>query len=118
MIQLLKIIFMVIFGVMVFSVTSASLEENMFQLPPQVSQDPWFITGLWDAYFGFLTFYCWVFYRSPSWISRLVWFLLIMSLGNMAMAIYVLIILFKIPANTPASQWASSILLRPLPKNT
>jgi hypothetical protein len=31
----------------------------------------WTIATLMDAYFGFLTFYVWVFYKEMRWLPRL-----------------------------------------------
>jgi hypothetical protein len=50
----------------------------------------WTIATLCDAYCGFLTFYVWVLYKEQRPTRRLVWFIAIMALGNMAMAAYVL----------------------------
>ena len=63
----------------------------------------WTIATLCDAYFGFLTFYTWVFYKETRWLARIGWFLAIMVLGNMAMACYVLLQLVRLPAGQPAS---------------
>ena len=78
----------------------ASLSESLFKIPPQVTGDPWFIATLFDAYCGFVTFYVWVFYKEKSILVRSIWFVLIMALGNIAMASYVLIKLFKLPQNS------------------
>jgi hypothetical protein len=64
-----------------------------------VGGHPWFIATLFDAYFGFLTFYLWVCYKEPSIALRVFWFVAIMLLGNMGMASYMLIQLFMLPAN-------------------
>ncbi len=50
----------------------------------------WTIATLFDAYFGFITFYMWVIYKERSAVKRVVWFVTIMGLGNMAMSIYML----------------------------
>jgi hypothetical protein len=50
----------------------------------------WTIATLIDAYYGFLTFYVWVFYKEARAAGRIGWFVAIMLLGNMAMAAYVL----------------------------
>jgi len=63
---------------------------------------PWAVATLFDAYFGFLTFYVWVAYKERSWAAKAVWFLLIMGLGNMAMSAYVLVQLFKLRPEQPA----------------
>lgn len=51
----------------------------------------WTIATMLDAYFGFLTFYVWVFYKELRWLPRIAWFTAIMLFGNMAMSGYVLI---------------------------
>jgi hypothetical protein len=58
--------------------------------------EPWFVATCADAYCGFLTFYVWVFYKERSTVSRVVWFLAVMGLGNIAMAVYVLVQLLRL----------------------
>jgi hypothetical protein len=50
----------------------------------------WTIATLTDAYYGFITFYVWVFYKEARALPRIGWFIAIMLLGNMAMSAYVL----------------------------
>lgn len=64
---------------------------------PAAGTHPWFVATLFDAYFGFLWFWLWVAYKERSWPARLVWLALILMLGNMAMAAYVLIRIAKLP---------------------
>ena len=63
----------------------------------------WTFATLCDAYFGFLTFYAWVFYKELRWVPRIAWFIAIMAFGNMAMATYVLIQLGRLRTNEPTS---------------
>ncbi len=56
----------------------------------------WTIATLADAYCGFITFYAWVHLREPSWLTRSLWFIAIMALGNMAMASYALLQLSRL----------------------
>ena len=64
--------------------------------------NPWAVATLYDAYFGFFTFWCWAAYKERSIAARIIWFLLIMSLGNIAMSLYVLIQLFRLkPGESP-----------------
>jgi Protein of unknown function (DUF1475) len=67
----------------------------------------WTIATLMDAYFGFLTFFVWVFYKELRWSRRILWFIGIMLLGNMAMSAYVLRQLLKLRPH----QDAASILM-------
>jgi hypothetical protein len=63
----------------------------------------WTIATLMDAYFGFLTFYVWVFFKESRWLPRIAWFVAIMLLGNMAMSIYVLLQLMRLSPGQDAS---------------
>lgn len=63
----------------------------------------WTIATLIDAYYAFLTFYVWVFYKETRALPRLGWFVAIMLLGNMAMAAYVLLQLARLREGEPAS---------------
>ena len=96
MITVLKIIFSFILVSMLYVTTWASLELNLFTHLPTLLKDPWVIATLFDAYYGFITFYLWVCYKENSMIARLLWLIGIMLLGNIAMALYMLIELFKL----------------------
>lgn len=79
------------------AVTSwASMHCPMFQIPGDVVGHPWFIATLVDAYWAFFAFACWVMWKEQRLAARGLWFLVIMLLGNMAMALYVLRELFSI----------------------
>ena len=65
---------------------------------PAAGNSPWLVATLFDAYFGFLWFWLWVAYKETSWFARALWLLLILLTGNMAMAVYMLIQLWKLPA--------------------
>ena len=74
----------------------ASSVQALWKIPAEVVQNPWFIATLFDAYFGFLFFWLWVVYKERGWGARLGWLVGILLLGNIAMAIYVLIQTFKV----------------------
>ncbi|MGH8455912.1 MAG: DUF1475 family protein [Stenotrophobium sp.] len=69
---------------------------------PRAGNNPWFIATLFDTFFAFLWFWLWVAYKETGWIARIVWLLLIFTLGNMAMGAYVLIQLLRLPAGAGA----------------
>lgn len=106
----LKLLFAGILIYMVSMTTWVSVHKSIMLSPNEFSwaQSPWAVATLFDAYFGFVTFYAWVFYKETSWLARMVWFVAIMGLGNIAMSSYVLIQLFKLRPEQPAS----AILLR------
>ena len=93
----LKLLFAAILFTMIAVTTWASLDRSVFQAG-NLLDDPWGVATLVDAYMGFLTFFVWVAYKETGLGKRLVWFVLIMGLGNIAMAAYVLIQLFGLPA--------------------
>lgn len=99
MIWFLRCFFIVVL-VSMLSVTSwASMQCALWDTPRAVATHPWFIATLFDTYWAFLTFYCWVAYKEHSWIARMAWLLGILLLGNIAMAVYMIIQLFRVPAN-------------------
>lgn len=75
---------------------------------PAGGNNPWFIATTFDAYFGFLWFWAWVAYKETSNLARGLWLVLILSLGNMAMAAYMFLQLRKLPAGAGAE----ALLLR------
>jgi hypothetical protein len=79
----------------------ASALVPLWQTPRTLVQHPWFIATLFDCYFGFLTFYLWVAYRESSWLARALWLIAILALGNIAMAGYMLIALWRLPSSAP-----------------
>ena len=53
--------------------------------------DHWFRATLVNVYCGFPFFWLWVAWREQSIVRGALWFVLIMCLGNIAMALYVLL---------------------------
>jgi len=98
----LKILFAIVFLTMVGVTSHAQSQIPIWKVSENVTHDPWFIATLFDAYFGFVTFYCWVFYKERSILGKFLWFILIMLGGNMAMAAYMLVQLFRIPSQGTA----------------
>ncbi|MEO6784802.1 MAG: DUF1475 family protein [Chthoniobacteraceae bacterium] len=104
MIWFLRIAFIVIL-ISMFAVTGwASSVIALWKTPRAVATHPWFIATLFDTYFAFLTFYAWVAYKETSKVARFVWLIAILLLGNIAMAIYMLNQLFRLPTNATMEQ--------------
>lgn len=99
MVRTLKILFALIFILMVGITTWASLDKNVIQGFADIWAQPWGVATLADAYCGFLTFYAWVFYRETSLAARMGWFVTIMIFGNIAMSVYVLMVIFRAGPN-------------------
>ncbi len=102
---LLKFLFAGILVAMIICTNYATRHQSVLHWTGMTAgQDRyWTIATLFDAYFGFLTFYVWVFYKERRWMPRVIWFIAIMALGNMAMASYLLWQLSRLRQDEPAS---------------
>jgi hypothetical protein len=85
-------------GVSIWATGHQDIGAAIRELAANPAGNPWFIATLFDTYFGFLWFWLWVAYKETSWAARIVWLLLILALGNIAMAIYVLIQVARLPS--------------------
>jgi hypothetical protein len=97
----LKLLFAGIFVAMVYINIKAARTISLFASWDNFAANPWAVATLWDAYCGFLTFFVWVCYKETSMGLRILWFVLIMGLGNITMSLYVLIKLFELKAGEP-----------------
>jgi hypothetical protein len=80
-----------VLAVMLYVTISASLHQDVVSATRQLWPDPWFRATLADAYCGFLFFWLWVAWREQSAAKSILWFVLIMTMGNIAMAAYLLL---------------------------
>jgi hypothetical protein len=108
MIWPLRIAFILVLVTMLCATSWASWHCPLWETPHAVVGHPWFIATLFDCYFGFLTFYAWLFYKEPAWPARIGWLVAILLLGNIAMSSYMLITLFRLPPDAHISR----VLLR------
>jgi len=102
----LFILFGGILAAMLAVTTTASLHQPLWEWGGLKAEPDrwWTYATLADAYFGFLTFYAWVFYKEARAASRIGWFVAIMLLGNIAMAVYVLLQLAQLRPGEPVAQ--------------
>ena len=101
--KVLVVLFVGIILTMLVATSLASLKRPIWDSAVEFHwrSSPWSVATLFDAYFGFLTFYVWVAYKERSAAARLLWFVLIMALGNMAMSAYMLLQLSKLRRDEP-----------------
>jgi Protein of unknown function (DUF1475) len=97
----LILLFSAVFVCMVVVTVRSSLAVSLWDAWPSYAANPWAIATLYDAYCGLVTFYVWVGYKERTLLARIVWFILIMTLGNIAMSAYVLLQLFRLPPDQP-----------------
>jgi hypothetical protein len=98
---ILQILFGAIFIWMTAMTIRTSLAVSLWEAWPSYAANQWAVATLWDAYFGFLTFYIWVVYKERTIWTRILWFVLIMGLGNIAMSLYVSLQLIRLRTDEP-----------------
>jgi hypothetical protein len=96
LLNILRAIFFLILVAMLSITITASIDQNLFEAVGNIWPNWWFKATLADAYFGFLTFFVWVAYKELRLWRKLVWFALIMLLGNLAISAYMLFELHKL----------------------
>ena len=97
MINGLKVLFAAILALMLYVTVTAAMERGVFVAGAELWRNAWFRATLADAYCGFVTFYAWVFYRERGAAARAGWLVGILALGNIAMSLYVLLRLVRMP---------------------
>lgn len=107
----LAVLFVILPLAIVTSLVLASRDRSILNVGTALWSDPWFQATLLDAYAGFIMFYVWVAYKESGPAARIVWFILIMGLGNIATAAYVLLQLAKMKPG----ESCEALLLRQAP---
>ncbi len=102
MILFLRALFLIVIASMLGVTTWASLHQSLgaFAHSPTI-RDPWVIATLFDAYWAFIAFFVWVAWKEQSLAARVLWFISLIALGNLAIAAYMLAQLFRVPASAP-----------------
>lgn len=101
LIGLFASIFVVMIGVTVWSASRSNLMDPAVRAA--FNAQPWAIATLFDAYCGFITFFVWVAYRERDAGIKILWLILILLLGNIAMSLYLLLQLFGMKPGEPLS---------------
>lgn len=102
---LLILLFAAILASMLAVTSWASLVQPIWEWQGLVARPDhaWTTATLFDAYFGFLTFYAWVHHKERGAGARGLWFASIMLFGNIAMSIYVLRELLRLRPGEPVA---------------
>ena len=102
MIIFLRVLFLIVLGSMLGVTSWASLQQPLGEFARSATfREPWVIATLFDAYWAFIAFFVWVAWKEQSLAARLLWFVSIILLGNIAMAAYMLRETWAVPAGGP-----------------
>lgn len=96
MITFLKILFSGILVFMTVIVVTTSLESNLFEEWDFLAGIPWMTATLWDFYANVFVLYCWMLYKETNWFWRILWLIVLCTLGSIGTCLYVLVALFRL----------------------
>jgi hypothetical protein len=96
MINFLKILFSVLFVWMCYVVITTSFNSNLFSNWDYLGNIPWMRATLWDFYTNVTVIFVWICYKENKLYLKIIWLLLLVTLGSIASCTYVLIQLFKL----------------------
>lgn len=100
--SLLTAFWLAILVAMVWVTTWASFDRDVLTAAAEIWRDPWGRATLFDAYFSFLAVFVWIAWRERTWGRQLAWLLGLLVLGNIAIAVYFLLALRRLP---PGESW-------------
>jgi hypothetical protein len=96
MVTTLKIFFSILFVWMCYVVISTSINSNLFKEWDFLGSIPWMRATLWDFYANVTVIYFWVLYKEKGIAPKIIWLILLVTLGSIASCAYVLIQLFRL----------------------
>lgn len=99
--NLLIAVFILLFGYIVYTVITTSLQSNLFKEWDFLASIPWMKATLVDFYINTVVIFSWMSFREKLWSIRFIWLILFVTLGSIATTLYVLIQLFKLKKEEP-----------------
>jgi len=96
MINFLKILFSILFVWMCYVVITTSIKSNLFTNWDFLGGIPWMRATLWDFYTNVTVIFVWLCYKENKLYLKIIWLILLVTLGSIASCAYVLIQLFKL----------------------
>ena len=96
MINFLRILFSILLVWMCYVVITTSVNSNLFSNWDYLGGIPWMRATLWDFYTNVTVIFVWFCYKENKLYSKIIWLILLVTLGSIASCAYVLIQLFKL----------------------
>lgn len=84
---------------MVWLVIDTSIKSDMFNLPKDVMNEPWFWTTLVDFYFNIAIISLWVIYKEANALRSILWIAAFIFLGSVATMFYVFLQTLRLKDN-------------------
>lgn len=105
MIWVLRLGFALVLVSMLAITSWAGAQCSLFAIPSDVLRHPWFLATLADAYWAFLTVYLLIAWKERAWPARILWFVAVVLLGNLATAAYFLRESFSLKTAAEIGDW-------------
>jgi len=96
MVNFLKILFSILFVWICYVVITTSISSNLFTNWDSLGGIPWMRATLWDFYTNVTVIFVWICYKENKLYLKIIWLILLVTLGSIASCAYVLIQLFKL----------------------
>jgi H+/Cl- antiporter ClcA len=96
MVNFLKVLFSLIFVWMCYVVISTCLASNLFVEWDFLGKIPWMKATLWDFYSNVTVIFVWLCYKESKLWLKIIWLILLVTLGSIASCAYILLQLFKL----------------------
>ena len=96
MINFLRILFSILFVWMCYVVITTSINSNLFSNWDYLGGIPWMRATLWDFYTNVTVIFVWLCYKENKLYLKIIWLILLVTLGSIASCAYVLIQLFTL----------------------
>lgn len=99
MVTFLKILFSIVLVWMCYIVITTSLNHSLFKEWNYLGSIAWMRATLWDFYANELVIYVWICYKEKNWALKILWLVLLFTLGSIGSCLFVLIQLFRLKPN-------------------
>ena len=96
MINFLKVLFSLIFLWMCYEVITTCINHNLFTEWNYLGGIAWMRATLWDFYANVTVIFVWLCYKESKLYLKIIWLILLVTLGSIASCAYILIQLFKL----------------------
>jgi len=96
MINFLKVLFSLIFLWMCYTVITTCISHNLFTEWNYLGGIAWMRATLWDFYANVTVIFVWLCFKESKLYLKIIWLILLITLGSIASCGYVLIQLFKL----------------------
>lgn len=101
MVTSLKILFSAVLVFMGYAIVSTSMQSNLFKEWDYLAGIPWMKATLWDFYANVLVLSVWICYKEAALWKKIVWIILLATLGSIGTCAYLLVQLFGLKENEP-----------------